>query len=93
VPVALADVEIRMHYEGCHGKPGTARREHPVGELAVGAGTRAQFPALVQAERAPGRLEPHQAYSVQVIAKGERAWFDLDVPLRMVGVDVECPER
>jgi hypothetical protein len=30
---------------------------------------------------------------VQVIAKGERVTFDLDVPVGRLGVPVECPDR
>lgn len=88
VPVELTDVALRIHYEGCHGKPGTLMREHPVGTLATGAGTQAKFSAIEVGDRGA-----HRAYSVQVIAKGERVTFDLDVPVGMLGVPVECPDR
>lgn len=93
VPAELRGVEIRIHYEGCHGKPGTTVRTHEVGALQVGAGTRASFPLLVDAERGPGRLEPHRAASVQVLATGERAYFDLDVPLSSLHAVTTCPDR
>jgi hypothetical protein len=93
VPAELHDVEIRIHYEGCHGKPGTAVRTQDVGELHVGAGTRASFPALVDAERQPGNLEPHRAASVQVLASADRVYFDLDVPLSSLHAGVTCPDR
>jgi hypothetical protein len=88
VPVELTDVALRIHYEGCHGKPGTLMREHPVGTLATGAGTQATFAAIEVGDRGA-----HRAYSVQVIAKGERVTFDLDVPVGRLGVPVECPDR
>jgi hypothetical protein len=88
VPVEITDVALRVHYEGCHGKPGTMMREHAVGSLAVGAGTQASFASIENGDRGP-----HRAYSVQVIAKGERVTFDLDVPVGKLGVPVECPDR
>jgi hypothetical protein len=91
LPVELHGVELRMHYEGCHGKPGTAMERHTVGTLAIGAGTRASFPAIVQSERAPGRPEPHRAFSLQVIAQGEHAHVDLDVRVGELGAAVKCP--
>jgi len=91
LPVELHGVELRMHYEGCHGKPGTAMERHTVGTLAVGAGTRASFPTLVQSERAPGRPEPHRAFSLQVIAQGEHAHVDVDVRVAELGAAVKCP--
>ena len=91
VPVELANVTLVMHYEGCDGKPGTAHETHVVGVLAVGAGTRASFPVIVQAERGPGRLEPHRASTIQILATGERAHFDLDVRLSSVGATTKCP--
>lgn len=93
VPVELTDVTLVVHYEGCHGKPGTTHRSYVHGILAVGAGMRTRFPTIVQAERAPGRPEPHRAATLQVLAKSDRAFFDLDVPLFMLGAAPTCPDR
>jgi hypothetical protein len=92
LPVELRDVVLRMHYEGCHGKPGTATRDENVGNLAVGAGTRASFPGVVEAERGPGRLEPHGAFSLQIIARAEHAHIDLDVRISSFELGNRCPE-
>jgi hypothetical protein len=91
LPVELRGVTLVMHYEGCHGKPGTAQETSAFGALAVGAGMRASFPLLVDAERGPGRLEPHRASSLQILANGERAHFDLDVRLSSAGATTRCP--
>ncbi len=93
VPVELADVTLVVHYEGCHGKPGATQRSQVHGALPVGAGMRASFPAIVEAERAPSRLEPHRAMSLQILAKSDRAFFDLDVRVSSLGATVECPSR
>jgi len=88
VPIALTDVAIVVHYEGCQGKPLTMLREHPVGALAVGAGVQAKLDTLTVGSRGP-----HLAYSVQIVATGTDVYFDLDVPVRVLGVQLECPER
>lgn len=95
VPTALTDVSIRVHYEGCMGKPGTTHREHAVGDLAVAAGVSAKFDRLVMAADPRGAhgSASHRAFSVQVIAKADDATFDLDVPLAALGAEVECPGR
>jgi hypothetical protein len=94
VPVALEAVELVAHYEGCFGKPGTATRREEVGKLAIGAGTRAIFPTIVEAERAPGRPEAHLADSLQILATGEHVVFDLDVPIRgSAGSELPCPNE
>lgn len=96
LPVALAEVVVRVHYEGCMGKPGTMSREHVVGALEQGAGTRVQLPRLAARSTSPGDPpEPpdHAARSVQIEATGTDVTFDLDVPLAVLGVKVGCPKR
>lgn len=94
LPVALNDVVIRVHYEGCMGKPGTMSREHPVGTLEPRAGAQARLPRLAgRANADPDRPLDHAARSVQIEANGTDATFDLDVSLRILDVKVECPDR
>lgn len=95
LPVALSEVTIRVHYEGCRGKPGTTSREHVVGSLAVGAGVRASFGRLFEDDRPPDAraAATHRAQSVSIVAQGVDATFDLDVPLAVLGAAVACPDR
>jgi hypothetical protein len=90
VPVALADVVVRIHYEGCRGKPDTRARERVVGGLDVGAGVQAVFPRSIDDDDGRG---PHRAHSVQIVASGDEATFDLDVPLAVLDAAVACPDR
>lgn len=94
LPVALQDVVIRIHYEGCMGKPGTLSREHAVGTLEPRAGTRSQLPRLAGRSKADPDIPPdHAARSVQIEATGTDVTLDLDVPLGILGAKVECPAR
>jgi hypothetical protein len=90
VPVELVDVVLRIHYEGCRGKPGTRTREHEVGALGVGAGVQAAFPRRIDDDDGRG---VHRAHSVQIVASGDAVTFDLDVPLAVLGAAVACPDR
>jgi len=93
IPVALRDVELHVHYEGCFGKPGSTIETTEIGELAVGALASARVPRHVTKSGArPGR-ESFRAFSVQLVAEGDRVFVDLDVGLGALGVESECPDR
>lgn len=92
VPVPLADVELRVHYEGCFGKPGTTAEVTRIGELGVGAQASARTPVVVRSPDGPDGRQ-FRAYSVQLVGHGEAVTIDLDVPLADVGAGVECPGR
>ena len=90
--LALTEVELRTHYEGCFGKPGTHAETTPVGNLGVGAQASARVPMLTRSPGSPdGRNEFH-AYSVQLVGKGEGVVIDLDVRFSQLGVPVACPK-
>jgi hypothetical protein len=93
VPLALADVELRVHYEGCFGKPGTMATATAVGDLGVGAQASARVPVLARRAGEPDGRHEFRAYSVQLVGRGEGVVIDLDVPLRQLGVEVECPDN
>lgn len=83
----VGPVIVRVHYEGCHGKPGTfaVERRFDAG-LAPGGRLTATVPAT---EERSGRGK-HAATSVEVVASGRDVWFDMDVALSRLGVDVTC---
>jgi hypothetical protein len=93
VPVALADVELRVHYEGCFGKPGSMVTPTTVGDLGVGAQASARVPLLTQRAGEPDGRHEFRAYSVQLVGRGEGVVIDLDVPFGRLGVEVECPNN
>ena len=88
----LPGVEIRVHCEGCGGKPlsflrATRRRILPPGGLVAST-----FPTVLR-NPLPGRSPAAVAASVQVVSSSPRVYFDLDVPLSRFGVRVACPQR
>ncbi len=93
VPVPLHDVKLHVHYEGCFGKPGSTIETTDVGTLAIGAKISARVPRLVDRAKAqPGRRS-FRAFSVQLVAEGDRVFVDLDARLGAFGVENDCPDR
>lgn len=92
VPVALTDVELRVHYEGCFGKPSSMTDTAAVGELGVGAQASIRAIQLSPRPGDPDGLVEFRAYSVQLVGRGEGVVIDLDVPLASLGTPVECPD-
>lgn len=87
--VALSDVALVVHYEGCMGKPGStaARTEH--GGAAPGETVVARHPAVQASDRGD-----YRAHSIEVSGGGPAVTLDLDARLPEVGADrVPCPGR
>jgi hypothetical protein len=86
-------VVLRLHYEGCYGKPGSTEREHRAERgLPAGAALEAELPAFEElADRPEGRRR-HAASWISIEATGDRVWFDFDVDLGDVGASVSCKE-
>jgi hypothetical protein len=91
VPVALTGVELRAHYEGCFGKPGSTVETTAIGELGVGAQASARVPMLLERSGAPPSRAEFRAYSIQLRGQGDGVVIDLDVPFDSLGVPVKCP--
>jgi hypothetical protein len=92
LPVALHDVAIVLHYEGCYGKPGSSERRESLGTLQAGQTHAASFPVLDSAVSNRPERQPHRADSVEVRAgRQDNVWFDLDWSLSAAGVSVRCP--
>ena len=89
--MALTDVVLWTHYEGCFGKPGTHAEDTAVGELGVGAQASARVPMLSRRSGSPDGRHEFRAYSVRLEARGEGVVIDLDVPFDRLGVEIECP--
>lgn len=93
LPVALAEVELRAHYEGCFGKPGTRTEATVIGDLGVGAQASARIPMLSASAGAPAGRREFRAYSIQLVGQGDGVVIDLDVSFDRLGVGVECPNE
>lgn len=93
VPVELSDVELRVHYEGCFGKPGTTTQAESIGTLGVGAQISARMPQRIERDDAPKRRGRFVARSVHLVASAESVVVDLDIPLGVLGVELSCPGR
>lgn len=87
--VPLKGVRLRLHYEGCYGKPGAPDETRPVGDVAPGATGTATFPLRIM--RQIGRGMEHVPHSIQVVAEG--VVMDLDLPVAQLGVKVPCESR
>jgi hypothetical protein len=90
--VSLSEAMLRVHYEGCYGKPMTHEEKRELGTLPRGAKADAQAPLLFTETRA-GRDLTHRAHSIQVTGKADGVYFDLDVRLDKLGAEQACPKR
>jgi hypothetical protein len=92
LPFALTGVRLRMHYEGCYGKPGTTHVESESITLAPGERIEHEFPAMRTLD--PDRV--HRATAVVLEIGGSegppeaKVWADLDVSLYRLGVELDC---
>lgn len=75
----LEDVRVVVHYEGCHGKPGTRSRTEGVGSLAPGIVTKLAFPVRLRDPEAPPWRSTYRAHSVRLEASTPGVTFDLDL--------------
>ena len=87
----LTGVTLRVHYEGCHGKPGTTTRALGGRTLAPGETLRFEAPLVARETDRPDGREIFAASSVQVEARGATVAFDLDRSLSRAGVAAPCP--
>jgi hypothetical protein len=90
--VAIEAAAITVHYEGCFPKPMPHGERRELGQLAPGAKAQAVVPAF--ATGAPRENESlYRPMSVQVHGTARDTYFDLDLRLSALGVELECPER
>ncbi len=88
---AATDLQLTLHYEGCYGKPGTDARDERWPRIDVGQAVTARWPSSTDAPTTRRGTPLHVARSVSVTASVEGVVFDLDVPLRVLGVSLDCP--
>jgi hypothetical protein len=90
--VAIEAAALTVHYEGCYPKPMPHGERRELGQLAPGASAQAAVPAL--ASGAPPQSENlHRPVSIQVHGTAPDAYFDLDLRLSTLGVELPCPNR
>lgn len=81
---------IRVHYEGCYGKAMTHTEGRVLGELAPRGKAKLSVPVYVVAG---ARERGHSATSIQLQGEAKDVYFDLDVALPRLGVELACPKR
>ncbi len=86
----IPSFRFRVHYEGCHGKPGTDRRESAPAPLAAGGVAEFVAPVSTQQTRGPGQPRATVARSVQLAGGGDGIEFDFDLPVWKLGVELDC---
>jgi hypothetical protein len=95
LPFALTGVRLRIHYEGCYGKPGTTSRESRLVTLGPGESINQQFPQVVEEGKNP-RGRRHIAAALVLEIGGSKGpaeatvWSDLDVSLDRLGLPFNC---
>ena len=92
--VPLRNLTLRMHYEGCYGKPGHDTVDRRRRELPPGRKFFALFPPLkVSKTNRRGRSQ-HAARSIQLLGPSDEILFDLDIPIgSLLRKGIECPPR
>ncbi|MCA9681043.1 MAG: hypothetical protein KC457_02535 [Myxococcales bacterium] len=104
LPFALTDLTLRMHYEGCYGKPGsTSIAAETVARLEPGQSLSHSFPVIAEHDepgpRKGGSTRSHLASAIVLEVggaespEGAEVYVDLDVGLRNLGLRLECPDR
>jgi len=96
LPFALTGVRLRMHYEGCYGKPGATSLESKPAALGPGELLRHEFPRTVEKGEQP-RRRLHRAAALALEIGGsegpteDAVWVDLDVSLyQLGGLSFDC---
>ena len=100
LPVALEGLSLRLHYEGCYGKPGAPTESKSFSSLAPKKTARAEFPLTVTHDYArevkwvpKGKLL-HVPASLQIICVTPQVICDLDLAVALFeGAAIECPDR
>lgn len=101
LPFALTGVRLRMHYEGCYGKPGTTSRESEPVELAPGQTITHRFPQIAEHDHTgprKGGPTAHEHIAAALVLElpaqagpdGGAVHADLSVSLHALGLAFEC---
>ncbi len=88
----LPGARVRIHYEGCYGKPGSDSRTETLGDLPAGDGRTVSFPTIVDEDQGKWGIRHHRAYSIQVLSSAGDVLFDCDLSMGSFSVTgMECP--
>jgi hypothetical protein len=103
LPFELVEVGLTVHYEGCYGKPGSMHRSSTAKPLPVGETMIERFSITAEDEPPEGlrkggpTARVHLANSLELsarpVAAGPTLHVDLDVPLRALGMSLDCPAK
>ena len=88
--VDLKHLTLRLHYEGCYGKPGTMVRSQTRPMMRPGDAAKFIFP-VHSWRKARADRSAHRAVALTLDAQSPAAAFDLNWPLSRTGIRVDCP--
>jgi hypothetical protein len=88
----LKGPEIRVHYEGCYGKPMSLHRAKKRALMQAGKFFEGRFEPWAEDPKLRKGAE-HVAAAIQVVAAKGPVMFDLDLPLPKLGLQIECRTR
>ena len=91
--MALSDIQVRVHYEGCYGKPGRTALSDSRPELRRRGKMKVRFPLIIEKKRAGRGQVSYAAASLELSSMNRKVAWDFDLPLSSVGIDVKCPKK
>ncbi len=86
----LHHLTLRLHYEGCYGKPGTTARSESRPVLRVGQMFKATFPILSYRALHGGK-RAHRASAITLSGQTPGVALDFNWSLYKAGAGVQCP--
>jgi hypothetical protein len=89
----LGHMQVRVHYEGCYGKPGRTVLSDSRPELRRRGKMQVRFPLIIEKNRAGRGQVSYAAASLELSARNPKVVWDFDLPLSSVGIDVKCPKK
>ena len=89
--VDIRHLTMRLHYEGCYGKPGTMVRSETRPILRHGDSTTARFPAIAWRKIRKSK-RAHAAAALTLHAQSPGIAFDFNWSLFKAGARVSCPK-
>jgi len=90
--VDLRHLTLRLHYEGCYGKPGTTARSESRPVVRQGKEVTATFATLAHKTRG-GSKRTFSASSLTLSGQTAGVSLDFNWSLRLAGAGVACPTR
>ena len=92
VGVDLRHLGLRVHYEGCYGKPGTMVRSEVRPVVRAGKQIEVTFPTVTW-RSIRGARRAHAAFALTLSGQSPGVAMDFNWSLRKAGAGVSCPKQ